>query len=379
MKRFKLLLLTLICTLAAQAQYPDDGYYRVRSSVQKRYVRVIDNTGSVNVQTTDADLGALCTQRSWDKVVSEPASIIYIKKIEDPNGYDLQSQGTGSYEIIKYAVKALPVGDGKYRCYAQKGTMVKYIADQEIIDYLATEETRERGAVVTNITDDKSELRNWDLIPVDAESDNYFGLQPSIKVGNDYYQTFYASFPFTFASAGMSSWYISKVNEGRGEAIIEEVTGGVPAATPVIIKSTAQEAENNKLNVGADATGSAPNNQLKGVYFCNPLDGDPQTNHYNAKVYDPTTMRVLGKASDGSLAFVKDVDLKYIPSNTAYITVSASAPAVFKVVTPEEAAIQSITVDSKNGNIYDLQGREVTDNQLSRGVYIMNGRKYVVK
>ena len=379
MKRFKLLLLTLICTLAAQAQYPDDGYYRVRSSVQKRYVRVIDNTGSVNVQTTDADLGALCTQRSWDKVVSEPASIIYIKKIEDPNGYDLQSQGTGSYEIIQYAVKALPVGDGKYRCYAQKGSMVKYIADEKIIDYLATEETRERGAVVTNIEDYESELRNWDLIPVNAESDNYFGLQPSIKVGNDYYQTFYASFPFTFASAGMSSWYISKVNEGRGEAIIEEVTGGVPAATPVIIKSTVQEAENNKLNVGADATGSAPNNQLKGVYFCNPLDGDPQTNHYNAKVYDPTTMRVLGTASDGSLAFVKDVDLKYIPSNTAYITVSASAPAVFKVVTPEEAAIQSITVDSKSGNIYDLQGREVTDNQLSRGVYIMNGRKYVVK
>jgi hypothetical protein len=378
MKRFKLLLLTLICTLVAQAQYPDDGYYRVRSSVQKRYVRVIDNTGSVNVQTTDADLGALCTQRSWDKVVSEPASIIYIKKIEDPNGYDLQSQGTGSYEIIQYAVKALPVGDGKYRCYAQKGSMVKYIADEKIIDYLATEETRERGAVVTNIEDYESELRNWDLIPVNAESDNYFGLQPSIKVGNDYYQTFYASFPFTFASAGMSSWYISKVNEGRGEAIIEEVTGGVPAATPVIIKSTVQEAENNKLNVGADATGSAPNNQLKGVYFCNPLDGDPQTNHYNAKVYDPTTMRVLS-AVDGKLAFVKDVDLKYIPSNTAYITVSASAPAVFKVVTPEEAAIQSITADSKSGNIYDLQGRKVTDNQLSRGVYIMNGRKYVVK
>ena len=375
MKRFKLLLLTLICTLAAQAQYPDDGYYRVRSSVQKRYVRVIDNTGSVNVQTTDADLGALCTQRSWDKVVSEPASIIYIKKIENPNGYDLQSQGTGSYEIIKYAVKALPVGDGKYRCYAQKGSMVKYIADEKIIDYLATEETRERGAVVTNIEDYESELRNWDLIPVNAESDNYFGLQPSIKVGNDYYQTFYASFPFTFASAGMSSWYISKVNEGRGEAVIEEVTGGVPAATPVIIKSAVQGYENNKLNVGAAVTGSTPNNQLNGVYFCNPVEGK----HNNVKEFDPTTMRVLGTTDDGKLAFVKNVDLKYIPANTAYITVSATAPDVFKVVTPGEASIQSITADGKSGNIYDLQGRMVTDSQLSRGIYIMNGRKYVVK
>lgn len=375
MKRFKLLLLTLICTLAAQAQLPADGYYRARSSIQKRYIRVLDNRGSVNVQTTDADLGALCTQRSWDKVVSDPGSVIYIKKIEAPNGYDLQSQGTGSYEIIKYAVKAQDMGDGKYWCYASTSGFTKYLADEIIIDYLATEEEKERGYLVTNVTDAQSEYRDWDLIPVDAESDNYFGLQPSIKVGNDYYQTFYASFPFTFASAGMSSWYISKVNEGRGEAIIEEVTGGVPAATPVIIKSTAQEAENNKLNVGADATGSAPNNQLKGVYFCNPGAGD----HTNVKVFDPATMRVLGATADGKLAFVKNVDLQYIPSNTAYITVSASAPAVFKVVTPGEAGIQSITADSKNGNIYDLQGRKVTDSQLSRGVYIMNGRKYVVK
>jgi hypothetical protein len=50
-------------------------------------------------------------------------------------------------------------------------------------------------------------------------------------------------------------------------------------------------------------------------------------------------MRVLGTASDGSLAFVKATNLKYIPSNTAYITVSASAPDVLKVTTGEEPSL----------------------------------------
>jgi hypothetical protein len=49
-------------------------------------------------------------------------------------------------------------------------------------------------------------------------------------------------------------------------------------------------------------------------------------------------MRVLGTAADGSLAFVKDNNLKYIPANTAYITVSASAPDVL-IVTDQDSPV----------------------------------------
>ena len=58
-------------------------------------------------------------------------------------------------------------------------------------------------------------------------------------------------------------------------------------------------------------------------------------------------MRVLGTASDGSLAFVNNVDLKYIPANSAYITVSESAPDVLKVVTEEIADAVTIKADDK--------------------------------
>lgn len=330
MKRIQLLLLTLIFTLAAQAQIAN-GYYRVKSSKQERYARVLDNRGSINLQTTDADMGALCTQRSWDIVVSDPGSVIYIKKMTE--GYDLQSQGTGSYSIISYEVRAKDMGDGKYWCYASKGGMTKYLADERIT-FLSTEEEIERGSLVTNIGPSQGEYLDWDVIPV-TTGDNYFGLAPTVAAGGSYYQTFYAAFPFTFFSAGMEAYYVDDINESTGKVHIKEITGGVPASTPVIIKCSAQAPTSNKLNVGAATSGSASGNKLTGVYFCNPN----AYAHTNVKEYDPSTMRVLGTASDGSLAFVKATSLQYIPSNTAYITVSTSAPDVLKVTTGEEPSL----------------------------------------
>ena len=326
MNRIKLLLLATICTLSAHAQLNGNGYYRAQSTEQGRYIQVIDNRGSVNMQTTDADLGAMQTRAGFENVVSDPSSIIYIKKMS--SGYDFQSQGTGSYQIISYEIKLDEEG-GKYWCYASKSGMTKYLAD-EVITAMTPAAKREIGKLVTNVTPGSSyeKYLNWNINPVKDEEGFYFGLKPNIVATDGYYQTFYAAFPFTFLSEGMSAWYVSKINEAAGKVIISEVTGGVPTSTPVIIKCSSQSAANNKLNLGAATSGTANGNLLTGVYFCNPNAG---TVHTNVVSYDPTTMRVLGTAADGSLAFVKNVDLAYIPANTAYITVSASAPDVLLV------------------------------------------------
>lgn len=340
MNRIKLLLLATVCTLSAYAQLNGDGYYRAQSSEQGRYIRIIDNQGSVNLQTTDADMEALRTRAGFENVVSDPATIIYIKKMN--KGYDFQSQGTGSYQIISYEVLLDDMGDNKYWCYASKSGMTKYLADQKIdysiVPYLSEEEKEEyvyNGHLVTNISpsEDGGKWLDWNINPVKDAEGFYFGLQPNVSASDGYYQTFYAAFPFTFLSEGMSAWYVSKVNEATGKVIIKEVTGGVPTSTPVIIKCASQNAASNKLNVGASTSGTADGNLLTGVYFCNP-DAGPK--HTNVVAYDANTMRVLGTAADGSLAFVKDNNLKYIPANTAYITVSASAPAILKVTDKEE-------------------------------------------
>ena len=335
MNRIKLLLLATVCTLSAHAQLNGDGYYRAQSTEQGRYIRIIDNRGSINMQTTEADMEALRTRAGFDNVVSDPATIIYIKKMS--SGYDFQSQGTGSYSIISHEVNILDLHNNKYRCYASKGGMTKYLGDQiidyDIVPYLS-EEVKEdylnNGHLVTNISPSKDggKWLNWNINPVKNEEGFYFGLKPNVVASDGYYQTFYAAFPFTFLSEGMSAWYVSKINEATGKVIISEVTGGVPTSTPVIIKCASQSAADNKLNVGASTSGTANGNLLTGVYFCNP---DAGPTHTNVVPFDPTTMRVLGTTADGSLAFVKNVDLAYIPANTAYITVSASAPDVLLV------------------------------------------------
>lgn len=390
MNRIKLLLLATVCTLSANAQLNGDGYYRAQSSEQGRYIRIIDNRGSVNLQTTDADMEALRTRAGFENVVSDPATIIYIKKMN--KGYDFQSQGTGSYQIISYEVLLDDMGDNKYWCFASKSGMTKYLADQlidyEMLPWLDDEEKEEylnHGRLVTNIAPDYEggKYLDWNILPVKDAEGFYFGLQPNVTASDGYYQTFYAAFPFTFLSEGMSAWYVSKVNEATGKVIIKEVTGGVPTSTPVIIKCASQNAASNKLNVGASTSGTSDGNLLTGVYFCNP-DAGPK--HTNVVAYDANTMRVLGTAADGSLAFVKDNNLKYIPANTAYITVSASAPAILKVTDKEEepAVPGDLSGDGEvTGQDLVIEANFILNNEFNEAADlnkdgIVSGQDYVI-
>lgn len=390
MNRIKLLLLATVCTLSANAQLNGDGYYRAQSSEQGRYIRIIDNRGSVNLQTTDADMEALRTRAGFENVVSDPATIIYIKKMN--KGYDFQSQGTGSYQIISYEVLLDDMGDNKYWCFASKSGMTKYLADQlidyEMLPWLDDEEKEEylnHGRLVTNIAPDYEggKYLDWNILPVKDAEGFYFGLQPNVSASDGYYQTFYAAFPFTFLSEGMSAWYVSKVNEATGKVIIKEVTGGVPKSTPVIIKCASQSAASNKLNVGASTSGTADGNLLTGVYFCNP-DAGPK--HTNVVAYDANTMRVLGTAPDGSLAFVNNVDLEYIPANTAYITVSASAPAILKVTDKEEepAVPGDLSGDGEvTGQDLVIEANFILNNEFNEAADlnkdgIVSGQDYVI-
>ena len=328
MNRIKLLLLASTFATTGFAQLNGDGYYRVESAIQGRYISVVDNRGSINVSTTSADLQALRTVLGIERVVSDPSSIIYIKKMG--SGYDLQSQGTGSYSIISYAIQITSLGDGAYWASASRSGMTKYLMD-EIIDRQTSEEDRIRGTVITTGTPD--ERADWHIKPVTSSGDNYFGLAPTVSIGANYYQSFYAAFPFTFSSAGMNAYTVTKVDKEKSAVVISELTAGVPSATPVIVKCSSLAPANNKLNVGASVSSSVSGNLLKGVYFCNDVTS---TAHRNVVDYDAATMRVLGKAADGSLAFVKQAGLKYIPANTAYITVSADAPDELKVYTQAE-------------------------------------------
>ena len=66
MKKILFYLFVLSAVNSVFAQYNGSGYYRVQNKVTERYIRVIDNKGSVNLSTTNADLGALETKVDGD-------------------------------------------------------------------------------------------------------------------------------------------------------------------------------------------------------------------------------------------------------------------------------------------------------------------------
>ena len=334
--RKTILLALLFCTInCALAQLNGDGYYRVQNKQTQRFVRVIDNKGSVNLATTNADLGALETVKPFERVVSDPASIIYIEKVKD--GYDLKAQGTSSYNIIKYYVKLRTYSGGIYRVYAQDGSLVKYLRDENT--------TYDEGVVLTA----DGNPWDWYIKPVNQVDGQYFALKPDVTVGGESYATIYASFPFTITSSKMKAYYISKVADGQ--AVYKEVVDGkVPASTAIIVKCASANYVDNKVTVENNSAAALSGNLMKGVYFKNTTN-----KHKNLKEYDPNTMRVLGVMTNGKLGFIT-ANYDYLPANKAYLVVPAGSPSEIKIVSEADfkpnVKVQSVTLSQQSLTMY---------------------------
>ncbi len=122
---------------------------------------------------------------------------------------------------------------------------------------------------------------------------------------------------------------------------------------------------------------------LKGVYFDNPLNNK----HYNRTAFDKETMRVLGVAQDGRVAFVRG-NYEFIPRNQAYLQLTDPAQYgtdEFILMTSEQrdaefAAVAVLPV-SASVDVYSLDGRLLKSgvaksevSSLGKGLYILSMR-----
>lgn len=394
--RKTLLFLFLTSVATAFAQYTGDGYYRVQNVQSERYIVVLDNTGGKQWTTTDADLNAIRTYTGFETIVSNPGSIIYAEKNGSNNEYILYSQGTNTYSITGgLYLKLSTNSDGTYKAYATYSGATKYLDDED--GYA------DRGYLRTNGTPNPADYSsNWNIIPVSSDDDsNYFGLTPEYTVGDSNYLTFYAAFPFSFASEGMSAYYVDKVvtaADGFGIAVWKEITDEtIPAAAPLIVKCSSTDPTNNRLNLLTSSSTTVSGNNLAGVYFCNDVGGD----HRNVVEYNSSSMRVLGVTSNGALGFVTPTDLSYIPANTAYLKVTEETgketASEFQLVTEEEyeellsqhtnAGIEEVIKIDNNINVsgvYTLMGVKLSEENslpegIASGIYIVGGKKVVVR
>ena len=67
-----------------------------------------------------------------------------------------------------------------------------------------------------------------------------------------------------------------------------------------------------------------------------------------------------------------------LKANKTYLNLGASNVSAFKLMVDEVTAIESVVTGKTNSAIYDLSGRRVL-NTVKGGIYIQNGKKFIVK
>lgn len=369
MRRF-LFLLSLITLLVSNvsAQFNGDGFYRVQNFATKRYMFIVDNTGYYDKRDF-GDFGSLLLITGKEKTISDPASVLYIKKVGSQ--IDIQGQGVGIHQLVNRYVDLSYISSGSFKgTYEVSATeaslgATKYLDDEEAnLDF-------EIGAVGTNRS---RPYRNWYIHPISSSTDNYFGITPldSLTINGKYFYPLYVSFPFKPVSLGMKVYKVSKCDVQLGYAVLSEVTGVVPACTPVLIECSSPVPNNNRLDLVDSSVSPLSENCLSGVFFCNYERRDLYAWSACLKEFNPSGMRVIGITSKGKLGYVTSTKYMneiegsfYLPANTSFMNVPANCPAELTAIT--EAEYNQILANHQYTITYMVDGVVYKTEQLKMG------------
>ena len=236
----------------------------------------------------------------------------------------------------------------------------------------------------------------WILEKVDDT--NYFGVKPSTNMrGRDgkYYTTLYVDFPFqikgdvkAYTIEGVEAknadgYYFAKVKKLAQQGDV------VPAQTAVVLECNSTNPADNQLLPTGDETPETSNNRLCGTFFGEAINGltvkDGAGNDYNVMHDNIRAFNINTADSRNPIGFYKvKNNVTNLPGNKAFLVLtSTEAQAKSFVLEFEDGGTTGIETieNSKNstddGVYYDLQGRRVEN--PTRGIYIVNGKKVVIK
>jgi len=369
-KTFIASLVSALFCMTAQAQ--ESGFYRIQNTYTGRYISVEDtnpNNYSTSIQSGSVDVAGIRTKSDWNYVEAAPSTILYLNKISG-SSYDFESQGSSIYKLSgnRLYVTLTVQADGSYKASGSHSGITVWLKDNA--DLSADESDCFIWANGKNTNADF-----WNLKPLNT-TDNYLGIETVAETNDGYWGSIFAGFPFKLVSEGMKAYYVDAA--ANGAFSLKEITGTIPAATPVIIKCSSNDPKNNQIQPVNENVTSVEGNKLTATYCSLYAMG-----HINVKTYNQSTMRTLG-VSDGKLAFVKAdskdlVQGTYMRGNRAYLTVAAGSPSVF---TEGETAIESIKSDDAQSaqGTYTLTGIRIPDGVTpAPGIYIQNGKKIIIK
>ena len=372
----KLLTPIIFALLSASASFAQNngtgfvgnGYYRIHNFATNRYIYVTDNKDYFDKLHDSEDFQAIQLWKDPNRAISDPASVIYI--VESYPGYfNLKAQGTGVREFSGYYVSVIKNDDGTYTVSSSAEGITKYLSDDR------SNLSYDYGQLGTK---SGSDYRKWIVDLIDKNhSINYFGVKPTISLNGKHYCPFYAAFPFKTASPGMHVYYINKIS-GR-KAHLKEISGEVPASTPVIIECSSANTSDNRLELLNSSSAQVTDNKLSGVYFCNGDRPEESVDAYTE--FNASTMRVL-TVSNGKLVMTNnapdrlkeieavdwttedDIDVTCIPANTSYLKLPASSPAVLDIVFGS-----GIKGDLNNDGKVDIADAVTLLNTMASGEY----------
>ena len=236
----------------------------------------------------------------------------------------------------------------------------------------------------------------WILEKVDDT--NYFGVKPSTNMrGRDgkYYTTLYVDFPFqikgdvkAYTIEGVEAknadgYYFAKVKKLAQQGDV------VPAQTAVVLECNSTNPADNQLLPTGDETPETSNNRLCGTFFGGTINGltvkDGTGTERNVTRDNIRAFNINTADSRNPIGFYKlNNTVTTIPGNKAFLVLTnAEAQAKGFVLEFEDGGTTGIeTIENskhstEDGVYYDLQGRRVEN--PTRGVYIVNGKKVVIK
>jgi hypothetical protein len=195
------------------------------------------------------------------------------------------------------------------------------------------------------------------VYPVKVE---FYTATISAAITSEGWATFCTSAPLDFSSVTGLKAYIVTGNSGSA-ITTTQMTGTVPANTPLLLEGTttaipvaassSTDVSANKLKAGTGAAVSAEGGKTKYVL-----------------------------SADGSTAVFKKINATAatVAAGKAYLEFSGDVPAPMLSMGGETTGIKTIdnsqlTID----NYYNLAGQRVA--QPTKGLYIVNGRKVVIK
>ena len=299
-----------------------------------------------------------------------------------------------TYYLISGALKKVDPSGTAYNPANPTGTAHNdYDGTEAKFDFVNNNTTDEYFGPELPVTGDAA---MWILEKVDDT--NYFGVKPSANMkGRDgkYYTTLYVDFPFKIVG-DVKAYTIEGVNAKNAQGYyfakvkkLAQQGDVVPAQTAVVLECNSTNPVDNQLLPQGDETPQTSGNRLCGTYFGAAINGlevkDGAGNAYNVTHDNVRAFNINTADARNPIGFYKlNSAVTSVPGNKAFLVLTSTEAQAKSFVLSfddgETTGIETINVEknaTEDGVYYDLQGRRVE--HPTRGIYILNGKKVVIK